>query len=234
VGAVSLPPSGPDRQTPLVAQVAGEFRGLIASGRWAVGSKIPGEHRLAEELGVSRGTVREALRALSTTGLLEPRVGDGTYVRATNEITGVLVRDDPSAALTTVLDARAGLEAACARLAAVHHTPDDLAALDTALADRAAARARGDRAAYVSADVAFHRAVVAAGRNPLLLRLYDAVAEVLDQSIDDTAALPEDPRVGDSHDALLDAIRTGRPDRAAATAYGLIDAVKATAPHRNP
>lgn len=98
--------SGPVRQAPLVLQVSGQFRALIESGAWPLGLKIPGENQLATELGVSRGTVREALRSLSLTGLLEPRVGDGTYVRATNEITGVLVRDDLSA-LDHVLDTRA-------------------------------------------------------------------------------------------------------------------------------
>lgn len=64
----------PVRHTPLVTQVSEQFRELIASGEWAIGRKIPGELELAELLGVSRGTVREALRGLTITGLLEPRV----------------------------------------------------------------------------------------------------------------------------------------------------------------
>ncbi|GAA4245722.1 FadR/GntR family transcriptional regulator [Dactylosporangium darangshiense] len=219
--------SSPVRQTPLVMQVAGQFRDLIEAGAWPVGAKIPGEVVLAGELGVSRGTVREALRALSLTGLLEPRVGDGTYVRATNEITGVLVRDELSA-LTTVLDTRAGLEAASARLAAAHATPADLSGLAAALHTRSVAHDAGDRPGYVAADLAFHRGVVRASGNPLLLRLYDAVAEVVTRSIEDTAFLPEDPRVRDSHDRLLRAIRDGDRDGAAATSYRLIESVKST------
>ncbi|GAA0559297.1 FadR/GntR family transcriptional regulator [Paractinoplanes ferrugineus] len=218
---------GPVRQAPLVVQVAGQFRALVESGAWAVGAKIPGENHLADQLGVSRGTVREALRALSLAGILEPRVGDGTYVRATNEITGVLVRDELPA-LTHVLDARAGLEAAAARLAAYHATPGDLAELETALAGRAQAYAARDLAGYVAADAAFHRGVIKAGANPLLIRLFDAVAEVVDQSIADTAVFPEDPVVRDSHAALLDALRQRDADRAVAAAYGLIERVKTT------
>jgi DNA-binding FadR family transcriptional regulator len=224
--------TNPVRQTPLVVQVAEQFRALIASGDWAVGARIPGENQLAEQLGVSRGTVREALRALSVAGLIEPRVGDGTYVRATDEITGVLVRDELPFTLTAVLDARAGLEAAAARLAAGSATPEALAALDRALALRTPAVEEGGHDGFVAADAAFHRAVVLASANPLLLRLHDAVAAVLAQSIGDTAELPEDPRVTRSHDALVEAIRSGEAERAAAAPYALFATVKDAAARR--
>jgi DNA-binding FadR family transcriptional regulator len=221
-----MPLTSPIRRTPLVNQVADQFRELIATGGWPVGTRIPGENQLAGELGVSRGTVREALRALSTTGLLDPRIGDGTYVRATDEITGVLVRDEPAATLTEVLDVRAGLEAAAARLAAGHATRESLTALRDALARRADAHARHDRAGYVAADAAFHRGVVEAAGNPLLLRLYDAVGAILTRSIEETAVFPEDPGVRDAHTDVLRAITDGHPDAAGAAAYGLIESVK--------
>jgi DNA-binding FadR family transcriptional regulator len=225
VVAVSL--SGPVRQVPLVLQVSEQFRGLIESGTWPVGSRIPGENQLAADLGVSRGTVREALRSLSLTGLLEPRVGDGTYVRATNEISGVLVRDELSASLTHVLDARAGIEAAAARLAA--QQPDGDAGLESALEARSAAHEAGDLAGYVAADTGFHRGVVEASGNPLLLRLYDALAEVLTDSIHQTATIPEDTKVRDAHFTLLAAIRDRDPEAAAKASYALIESVKESA-----
>jgi DNA-binding FadR family transcriptional regulator len=211
------------RQVPLVLQVSERFRAQIESGAWPRGSRIPGENQLALELGVSRGTVREALRSLSLTGLLEPRVGDGTYVRATNEISGVLVRDELSASLTHVLDARAGIEAAAARLAAARPSADSLAALSAALESRAAA---GDLDAFVAADADFHRGVVVASGNPLLLRLYDAIAEVLTESIHRTATMPEDHRILDAHVDVLEAIRAGDPEAASQTSYALIETIK--------
>ncbi|WP_238164373.1 FadR/GntR family transcriptional regulator [Kribbella pittospori] len=213
------------RQVPLVLQVSEQFRGLIESGTWPVGSRIPGENQLAGDLGVSRGTVREALRSLSLTGLLEPRVGDGTYVRATNEISGVLVRDEAS--LTHVLDARAGIEAAAARLAA--QQSDGVDGLDAALEARSGAHEAGDLAGYVAADASFHRGVVEASGNPLLLRLYDALAEVLTDSIHQTATIPENTKVRDAHYSLLAAIRDGDPEAAAKTSYALIESVKQSA-----
>jgi DNA-binding FadR family transcriptional regulator len=211
------------RQVPLVLQVSERFRAQIESGAWPRGSRIPGENQLALELGVSRGTVREALRSLSLTGLLEPRVGDGTYVRATNEISGVLVRDELSASLTHVLDARAGIAAAAARLAAARPSADSLAALSAALESRAAA---GDLDAFVAADADFHRGVVVASGNPLLLRLYDAIAEVLTESIHRTATMPEDHRILDAHVDVLEAIRAGDPEAASQTSYALIETIK--------
>ncbi|MGW6277397.1 FadR/GntR family transcriptional regulator [Kribbella sp. NPDC055071] len=223
---------GPVRQVPLVLQVSERFRAQIESGAWPRGSRIPGEHQLATELGVSRGTVREALRSLSLTGLLEPRVGDGTYVRATNEISGVLVRDELSASLTDVLDVRAGIEAAAARLAAQHPDPEILAVMSAALESRGAA---SDVDAFVSADADFHRNVVVASRNPLLLRLYDAIAEVLTASIHQTAMLREDHRILGAHVGVLEAIRAGDPEAASRASYALIESVKreATDPSSN-
>jgi DNA-binding FadR family transcriptional regulator len=214
------------RQQPLVLQVSEQFRAQIESGAWPRGSRIPGENQLASELGVSRGTVREALRSLSLTGLLEPRVGDGTYVRATNEISGVLVRDELSASLTHVLDARAGIEAAAARLAARNADPDDLTALSEALEARAAALASEDLEAFVAVDTDFHRGVVVASGNALLLRLYDALAEVLAASIQQTATIPEDHRILDAHVDVLEAIRAGDAEAASQASYALIEAVK--------
>jgi len=220
------------RHAPLVAQLADRLRALIEVGEWPVGERIPGEHRLAEEFGVSRGTVREALRALSLAGLLEPRVGDGTYVRTTDEIAGVLLRDD--AELGHVLDARAGLEAAAARLAAgaAPASPAlvDVAPLDAALARRSAAHDAGDLADYIAADADFHRAVVAASGNPVLLRLFDGLSAAILRSIEETSALPEDPRVGAAHRDLAAAIRHGDVETAGALPYALVDAVRAAQP----
>lgn len=222
------------RHAPLVTQVSEQFRELVRSGQWPVGQKIPGEHELAGQLGVSRATVREALRGLSITGLLEARIGDGTYVRATNEITGVLLRDEPPSLLEHVLDARAGIEAACARLAARQATPIALEVLWQRLDARTRAHGSGDVAAYARADSAFHEAVVHASGNPLLVRLYAAVAEVMEESVRHTSVLPEAPRTRDAHRQLAVAISAGDEDAAGKAAYELIASVKAAAPLAGP
>jgi DNA-binding FadR family transcriptional regulator len=217
--------SGPVRQVPLVHQVADQFRALIESGQWPRDTRIPGENQLAAELGVSRGTVREALRSLSLTGLLEPRVGDGTYVRATDEISGVLLRDELSS-LDQVFDARAGIEAAAARLAAQRLSSDGIKSLIAAIEARDAAHDASDLAAFVIADTAFHRGVVEASGNPILLRLYDAMAGLLAESIEQTASFPEHPQLRAAHLDVYEAICAGDPDAAARASYALIESVK--------
>jgi len=217
---------GPIRQAPLATQVAREFRRLIRDGEWPVGSRIPGELELTEQLGVSRATVREALRALTGTGLLEAKVGDGTYVRARDEITGVLVRDEPTPSLSEVLDARAGLEAAAARLAARQATPEALQEMTDSLVARDRAEAQGAEEDYVIADARFHRAVVTASGNAVLMRLHAAVEGVLEDSIRDTTVLPEPPELTALHRRLDEQVRDGRSAEAAETAYALMDEVR--------
>ncbi|MEV6287592.1 FCD domain-containing protein [Kribbella sp. NPDC051770] len=213
------------RQVPLVIQVSEQFRGRIESGEWPRGERIPGEHQLATELGVSRGTVREALRSLSLTGLLEPRVGDGTYVRATDEIGGVLLRDEITS-LDHVFDARAGIEAAAARLAAQRPSADGIKTLIAALEARDAAHDASDLAAFVAADTAFHRGIVEASGNPVLVRLYAAMGGLLSESIEQSAAFPEHPQLRAAHLDVFEAITNGDPDAAARASYGLIETVK--------
>src|ERR1700760_2897957 len=80
------------RRTGLVEQVIEQMRDAIRTGDWAVDQRIPPEPELVTVLGVGRNTVREAVRALSHAGLLEVRQGDGTFVRATSELSGAVRR----------------------------------------------------------------------------------------------------------------------------------------------
>lgn len=73
---------------PLAQEVTSKLRHAISSGLWAVNARIPSEQELMKELGVSRGTLREAIKSLAHVGMLEVLRGDGTYVRATSEIAG--------------------------------------------------------------------------------------------------------------------------------------------------
>lgn len=112
----------PRRAATLSAQAADQLREQIASGRWPVGSRIPSEHELVAILGISRNTVREAVRALVHLGLLEARAGDGTYVRVASEMEAVLLRRAATAHLSEVFELRAVLEEHAAGLAAQRRT----------------------------------------------------------------------------------------------------------------
>ncbi|MEU8135388.1 FadR/GntR family transcriptional regulator [Streptodolium elevatio] len=206
------------RRAALSDQVAAQLRAQITSGEWPVGSRIPTEPELVEQLGVARNTVREAVRALAHTGLLDIRQGSGTYVLATSELSGVMHRRFADADPRHVAEVRATLESTAARLAATRRTDKDLRQLDTWLARRATAWSSGDAEAFVTADASLHMAVVAAGHNDVLTELYaDLGALLRDWLRDDvgTDLATDEPM---DHTRLVEAIHAGDAERAAAEA----------------
>lgn len=204
------------RRTGLVDQVIEQMRQAIRTGDWAVDQRIPPEPELVSALGVGRNTVREAVRALSHAGLLEVRQGDGTFVRATSEISGA-VRRLCGDELREVRQVRRLLEVEGARLATAHRTDADLASMAEALADRNTAVTGGRWMDAIDADLRFHQEVVRASGNTLLTELYQGLTEVIRASLATTAG-PDDPGWRIGHDDLLAAIRDGDEPRAASEA----------------
>lgn len=210
------------RRTGLVDQAIDQLREAITQGDWPIGHRIPTEPELAEQLGVGRNTVREAVRALSHSGLLEARQGDGTYVRATSEVSGAIRRLCGSE-MREALQVRRTLEVEGARLAASARTDADLRRLETLLDQRDQARADGRFDDFVSADWEFHAEIVHCGRNTLLAELYRGLTEVVTASVVTTSY--DSPRdfAEIQHRGLLDAIIAQDPDKAAAEACGFLD-----------
>ncbi|PZG16289.1 FadR/GntR family transcriptional regulator [Nonomuraea aridisoli] len=208
-------------RTSLVDAAIAELRREIAEGVWPVGTKIPSEHQLAESLGMSRLSVREAVRVLAHAGLLHTRQGDGTYVTATDESQVALRRRLDTAAAMDVLDVRRGLDLVAARLAAGRRTEEDLTAMRSSLARRDAAGRAGDLDGFADADAEFHLRVAEAAHNALLGDFYRTMLESLRDSVRDQeeAALEPD----DSHGELLRAIEDGDPARAVAVSIAILD-----------
>jgi DNA-binding FadR family transcriptional regulator len=115
----------------LYRQIADQIRGLIRSGEFAPGARLPPERELAKQLGVSRPSVREAVIALEVEGLVEVRIGSGIYVRAAPEST--LPAADAAAGPYELLRARYVIEAECAALAAKSARRQHLDAIAAAL-----------------------------------------------------------------------------------------------------
>ncbi|WP_369200148.1 FadR/GntR family transcriptional regulator [Streptomyces sp. PU-14G] len=206
------------RPTGLFDHVVAALRQQIASGAWPVGSRIPTEPELVQQLGVARNTVREAVRALAHNGLLDIRHGSGTYVAATSELAGVMQRRFAAAEQRDVIDVRAALEAKAARTAARRRTEEDLRRMGELLEHRERAWATGDRDAFVDADTAFHLAVVAASHNEVLVALYADLGQVIRESLRDHFSAQLRPEEYVDHSGLLDAIRASTPDAAEAEA----------------
>src|SRR4051812_44835412 len=154
-------------------QVVRRLSADIAAGRLASGERLPSERELARALGVGRASVREALAALANQGLLETRPGSGSFVAPG---AAAALRGGPElshdASPSDVLEARALLEPAVARLAASRagadiEVEDLLAAMEQPL-DLSDPR---DRARWSDADRLFHRRIAALTQNPVLLAL---------------------------------------------------------------
>ncbi|MGN7978351.1 FadR/GntR family transcriptional regulator [Microbacterium sp. 22195] len=208
----------PIPRSSLSDHVVERLREEITAGRWPVGERIPAEPELMAALGVARGTLREALRALQYSGMLEIRRGDGTFVRARSELPGAIARAGSDVA--HFAEARAALEPALARLAAERATPEAIERIAEALERRS----RTDGEEWLDADVAVHEAVAAASGNPILFEVYTALLPQLREYVRRDAqrdgSARRDPR---GHEELLDAIRRGDADAAAASARGNLE-----------
>ncbi len=202
-------------RTSLTESAIQAIRTEITSGRWAVGEQLPNEAGLSAQLGVSRGTVREAVRALVAQGMLETRQGSGTYVRSTADTVRSLDRIRHTS-LRDRFETRALLETEAARLAAQRVTPKVIAQLEKLL-DARVKRPDMDRATFVARDFAFHEAIVAASGNSALAEVYAFFSASIRDSIEATldGGLPEPS--DDAHRKIVEAIASGDPDKAGAT-----------------
>lgn len=226
-GACGVAETARLRHGPVVPRVESALRAMLAEGRWRPGERLPNEVALAAELGVGRSSVREAVRLLAHDGLVEVRHGSGTYAAEPPAPTadGDMPRLLRRARLREVYEVRRALEVEAARLAAGRLRPEDIGRLRDRLALREE-RTGGDPAAFVDADLAFHRAVVELSGNVVLLGLFTSVLPVLRAALVEMVicetALPD---VSCAHAELLDGLARGDADAAIAATVSHLEAV---------
>ena len=155
-----------------------KIRDMIVSGRWRPGERLPREADLAVQLGLSRSSLREAVRALSLVRVLEVRQGDGTYVSSLEpdlllETTAFVTHLLQDHTVLELFEVRRLLEPAAAAMAAVRMDEDARARLRAEL-DRM--RAAEGVEELVEADMAFHAEIAAAAGNAVLRSLLDGLA----------------------------------------------------------
>ena len=211
---------------PLAAQAAQLLLTRIKDGEWLLGQRLPGETTLAAQLGVGRSTLREAIRELAGKGVLDSRQGAGVFVTALD------VTDDwdtvlRSANVASVIEARIAIEAEGAALAATRRTPADLRTIRSTLAARGVTGQSVPE--HVDADMAFHRAVIAAAHNDVLTQLFDAFLPRLRLAMIDMLKIrpiASEPCDHALHQQLADAIVARDPDAAAAASRTHLSALK--------
>ena len=157
----------------LYRQIAEQIARLIERGEYTPGDRLPPERDLAKQLGVSRPSVREALIALEVEGYVEVRIGSGVYVVERT------ARAQPAATLAEdsgpfeLMEARRLIEAECAGLAAKHATRAQVRAMEEALDEMEAQRARGMMP--LEADRTFHLRIAEASGNSALVLVVETL-----------------------------------------------------------
>jgi DNA-binding FadR family transcriptional regulator len=221
----------PIRRNPLVDQVAKRLFAEVSAGSWSVGQRLPSETVLAGQYGVGRSTIREAIRSLAGSGMLESRQGSGVYVVSLQPVDDIESRLR-HAGLLEVYEVRRCLEVEAARLAALRRTESDLELIGAAL-ERRRASARAESAQeLVAADLGLHQAVVAAAGNSALAQVYAMFMPLLRPHLVALAqddVLNADDRLSeatDAHDVLVDAIRRGAPEVAVAATLEYLGGVE--------
>jgi GntR family transcriptional regulator, galactonate operon transcriptional repressor len=208
-------------------EVVEELGHRIVGGRLAEGETID-VVALEAELDISKTVVREALRVLKAKGLVDARQKRGTFVQPRSEwrlLDPDVIRWQfggraDAQLLDDLAEVRGIFEPASARLAAVRHDEADIAAMERAL-ELMSAAAAGDGNA-VEADLAFHRALLAATHNELLTRMEVVLEAGLAARDVLVHGAVEDDDPTPAHAAVLDAIRDRDPDRAADAASALL------------
>lgn len=216
--AVAPPKFAPVRRTRVYEEVAAQIQKQIANGALRPGDHLPAERELAEAFGVSRASVRDAIRVLELAGLVVPRQGEGTVVReltmdsVTSPLASALVtRRD---LLTDLLDARRIIEPALAERAARHGDDEDLRALEEILERQAAKVAEGDLA--IEEDTAFHYRLATAARNQVILKVIDVLMDLLREGRARALQVRGRPRRSlEGHRRILAAIKHRDPQAAA-------------------
>ncbi len=205
----------PASRTNLAETAVNNIRAEITANRWQVGDRIPNEAGLAGMLGVSRGTVREAVRVGVAQGFLETRQGSGTYVRSVIDAKDSALRIRRTG-LRDQVETRCALEVEAARLAAIRHTREIIAELRQMLAN-CGAYDPAYHDLYVEQHLAFHKAVVAASGNHAFVEVYEffsaSIQEIIKATV--TGELLEPDMA--ARVSIVDAIASGDSEKAAST-----------------
>jgi GntR family transcriptional repressor for pyruvate dehydrogenase complex len=179
-----LPPYRFQKRSSIIAE---QIVNKIRSGEYPKGSKLPPERAIAEQMGVGRPSVREAISALQIAGILESRPGDGTYVQHRNDTENLAGRAfdvlEESDSPLQILQARKALEIGVAQLAITEATDADLRLIQSALEEKIEKGKDGQYQEYLRYGKKFHLAIAQATKNPVIQRMMDNLLNASQQPL---------------------------------------------------
>jgi GntR family transcriptional regulator, transcriptional repressor for pyruvate dehydrogenase complex len=204
-------------RTTLTASAFEQLLSYVVGGSWKPGDRIPPERELCQQLGIARTSLREALKAMELVGMLDSRVGDGTFVCPRSEFLSrpllwAFTGTDHEE-LRDIMEARTIIEENLAGLAAERASPDQIEEIGRAVQLMRDSIARGD--SILDADMAFHLAVSAAAQNEVLRNAVRLLRNLMRQWIYYKLLMPDvAPTVLMRHVAIYRAISARKPSAA--------------------
>jgi GntR family transcriptional repressor for pyruvate dehydrogenase complex len=169
-------------------EVADQIQKLIISGEWQLGDRLPSEIELASQFGVSRPTLREALRQLNLFGLIDIRHGEGNFISHPEAgsfmlpLLPLLVKNKDN--VLAIMEGRSMIEVKTASLAAARASDNDIETLGNYLQQMIALDNNDNdnnkkKEQFAKTDHLFHKQIALATKNPIIIKMYQAIEELL-------------------------------------------------------
>ena len=199
------------RHDGLPNRVRSQLLQMIAAGNLVPGDRLPPERELASEMGVSRNVVREAIRSLVDSNVLESRQGAGVFVASLHVESLIepleIVLALESATLHSLAQARLVIEPGIAALAAEHGSEQQIRELETLLEEERE-KGPGDSARHMELDVELHGRLVRMTDNPFLVRIMESIGRLARSSREFTNTLPRMREMAQAdHERIVAAVR---------------------------
>lgn len=214
----------------LYEQIVAQIEERILNGELRPGDKLPAERELADQFGVSRTAIREAMKALTHSGLVVIQPGRGTFVtdissKVVRHSFDMLVRGSNETGIKDLIEVREILEPEIAALAAVRAGSEDIESMEEAV--RAMDMAMDDLETFIEADLDFHLALAQGSNNVLIPALIDTLVELLREHRKRAASVEGGMSRGQPHHkTILAAIKNNDANAARNSMRGHLEQVR--------
>jgi GntR family transcriptional repressor for pyruvate dehydrogenase complex len=216
----------PLARTTLTASAFEQLISYVVNGQWKAGDRIPPERELCQQLGIARTSLREALKAMELIGMLDSRVGDGTFVCPRSEFLSRPLlwafTGTDHAELRDIMEAREFMERDLAGLAAERASDKEIEAIGASVTAMREAIAKGE--SILEFDMAFHLAIAEAAHNEVLRNAVQLLRNLLRQWLILKLLIPAVPsRVLKQHEEIYKAIKAGNVEAARDAMWGHLE-----------
>lgn len=204
----------PVPRSSVVHHIMQQMKDAMASGALRRGDRLPPEPELADQLQVSRTSLREVLKVLESLGIIETRRGAGTFIakepkrQMVDSLLFLLLLEDGTE--DQLVELRYVLESSFTRLAQMRVTRRDIDDLERSIAELERAMERGT--VDVEFDIGFHRRVLEATGNPFVVQVGTSIYELFRESMDRGVRSSPSTAI-EHHRGILDALKSGDPDQ---------------------